>query len=70
MAQKSHDIPRIGRCGYAEPTEDGDVECRQSGKTLIVRNPLGYLVSIVRCRRHSDWLEAHEEEMSCPIERT
>ena len=56
------DIPRIGPCGFAEPTDEGAIACRQSGKRLTVRDPLGSLRSIVRCRRHSDWVEAHEEE--------
>ena len=59
---KPHAIPRIGPCGYTEPTDEGAIACRQSGMRLTVRDPLGSLVSIVRCRRHSDWIEAHEEE--------
>ena len=55
-------IPRIGPCGYAEPTDEGAVECRHSGKRLRVRDPLGYMAVIVRCRQHSDWIEAREEE--------
>ena len=50
----------IGRCGYAEPTEEGAEECHRSGKRITVQDPLGSLMEIVRCRRHSDWIEAPE----------
>jgi hypothetical protein len=51
------DLLKIGLCGYAEPTDAGFIECRASGKRLTVQTPFG-LSSIVRCRKHSDWVEA------------
>ena len=55
-------IRAIGRCGFAEHDEEGAVECQKSGLRLTVRDPLGHLVSIIRCRLHSDWIEAYEEK--------
>jgi len=52
-------IKEIGLCGYAEPDDDGDIECRASGLRITVKDGLGNLVSIVRCKEHSDWIE-HE----------
>ena len=46
-----------GRCGYAEPTDDGAVECFEIGLRITVRDPFGNLMSIVRCIEHSDWIE-------------
>lgn len=46
---------KIGRCGYAEPCDEGDVECRKSGLRVTGEDPLGHLRSIVRCAKHSDW---------------
>ena len=54
----------IGRCGYAEPTDDGAAECKATGKKIVVRDPFGSCVSIVRCRKHSDWIEADEKTNS------
>jgi hypothetical protein len=59
-----HDSGRvhgIGLCGYADPTDDGSGECRASGLRITVRDCFGRLVSIVRCRQHSDWIEAAPE---------
>ena len=55
-------ITRIGRCGYSEPTDEGAVECCKSGLRLTVRDPLGFLRSIIRCRQHSDWVNALRED--------
>ena len=60
----------IGPCGYAEPGAEESELCQRSGKRLTVRDPLGYLRSIIRCRAHSGWEEALEEhernkESSC-----
>ena len=46
-----------GRCGYVDILEDGVQECDQIGLRLTVRDPLGHLMSIVRCIEHSDWIE-------------
>ena len=45
----------IGRCGYAEPTEDGAWCCTKSGVRFTVEDAFGYLRSIVRCQEHGDW---------------
>ena len=59
-------VTRIGCCGYAEPTDEGAVECHKSGLRLTVRDPLGFLRSIVRCRQHSDWVNALREDKDRP----
>ena len=48
----------IGLCGYVEPTDEGGDECRASGLRIRVRDHLGHTLFIVRCRKHSDWIEA------------
>ena len=52
------DLESIGQCGYAEPTDEGLTECINSGLRITVKAPLGNFMSIVRCREHSDWIEA------------
>lgn len=53
-------VVEIGRCGYAEPDDEkGSVPCSHPGKKILVRDALSErLCVIVRCRRHSDWVEA------------
>ena len=55
-------VVRLERCGFAEPSDDdGAAECGRMGLRILVRDPfLGHLMSIVRCPRHSDWIEADD----------
>src|SRR5690348_11330665 len=51
----------IARCGYAEPSDEGDRQCQRMGVSLTVREPfLGRLVKITRCKQHSDWIQTDE----------
>lgn len=50
-------VAEIGHCGFAEPSDDGAIACPKPGKKIRVRDPLGGLVVICRCRDHSDWVE-------------
>lgn len=60
MRLPSKPVWSIGRCGYAEPTDEGARECGASGLRITVREPLGHLMSIIRCKQHSDWIEASQ----------
>lgn len=49
-----------GRCGYWHENEFGSMQCVEMGIRLTVKDPLGNLMSIVRCHEHSDWVDIQD----------
>lgn len=64
-------VPESIRCGYAVPTDDGAIRCPEIGLRITVREPLGHLMSIIRCQRHSDWInhdDGYQPKLEVPRE--